>query len=138
VCADRRGAIGWAVIGAGFGAAAGVLGGVAFMLLTDAAGVHHNVLRHGVSTAVTGVVLGAAMARVLAGDPTAYRFAGLVGGLLGGSLAVIIDTPAAGTPEGAMFLLIEAIALFGALAAVRIAVAPPAAVHERARAHAVG
>ena len=135
---DRFGAIGWAVIDAGFGAAAGALGGIAFMLLTDAAQVHDNSLRHGLSTAVTGAVLGVAIARLMAGDRTAYAFAGLVGGLLGGVLAIALGAPRPGEPEGAMFLLIEAIVLFGAVAAVRIAVAPQAAPPDRARAHAVG
>jgi len=138
VRSDRSGAIGWAVIGAGFGAAAGALGGIAFMLLTDAAQVHDNSLRHGLSTAVTGAVLGAAIARLMAGDRTVYACAGLVGGLLGGVLAIALGPPRPGEPEGAMFLLIEAIVLFGAVAAVRIAVAPQAAPPDRARAHAVG
>jgi len=138
VRSDRSGAIGWAVIGAGFGAAAGALGGLAFMLLTDAAQVHDNSLRHGLSTAVTGAVLGAAIARLMAGERTVYACAGLVGGLLGGVLAIALGPPRPGEPEGAMFLLIEAIVLFGAVAAVRIAVAPQAAPPDRARAHAVG
>lgn len=132
---DRVGAIGWAVIGAGFGAVAGALGGAALMLLKLAADLDPPLL-HGVSTAVTGIVLGAGVARVMAGDHTAYRFAGLVGGLVGGIVAVLADRPGDGTSEGVAFLLIEATVLFGALAAVTIAVAPQALSIARGRAAA--
>ena len=134
---DRVGAIGWGVIGAGVGAGAGALGGAAFMLLTDVAQIHESILRHGVSTAVTGVVLGGGVARLMSAQPAPYRLAGLAGGLLGATLAVLADAPQSGTPEGAVFLLIQAIALFGAIAAVRIAIAPQALTRAPAGARAV-
>jgi hypothetical protein len=94
------------------------------------------VITHGSSTALTGVVLGAAVATVVSGERATLRLAGLVGGLLGAILAVTFGaTPASGRPEGVGFLIIEAIVMIGALGAVAAALtasrAAPAAAAGR-------
>jgi hypothetical protein len=122
---DRAGAFGWAIVGAGYGAVGGALGGTLFMLLKDVALKDFDsvaVITHGSSTALTGVVLGAAVATVVSGERATLRLAGLVGGLLGTILAVTFGaTPASGRPEGVGFLIIEAIVMIGALGAVAAA-----------------
>jgi hypothetical protein len=127
---DRVGALGWGIVGAGFGAVGGALGGAAFMVLKDFALKDLDsmgVLTHGVSTGLTGIVLGTAVAKVVSGEGTPYRLAGLVGGLLGAILALAIaGTPGPGTPESATFLLIEAVVMLSALAAVATALVPGA------------
>jgi MFS family permease len=119
---NRAGALGWAIVGAGSGAVGGALGGALFMLLKDVALKDFDsvaVITHGSSTALTGVVLGAAVATVMSGERATFRLAGLVGGLLGAILALTFGaTPKPGQPEGASFLLIEAIVMIGALAAI--------------------
>jgi hypothetical protein len=134
---DRAGAIGWGFIGAASGAAAGAVGGAVFMLLTDAVDLHEPLVRHGVSTAITGAILGDAAGRVMRAELAPFRLAGVAGGLLGAALAIAIQTPHPGVPEGPLFLLIEAIAVFSAMVAVGIAFAPQGRPHARAGAHAV-
>lgn len=141
---DRAGAPGWAVVGAGYGAVGGALGGALFMLLQDVAltGFHDKALIvHGASTALTGVVLGAAVATVVSGERAIFRLAGLVGGLLGAILALAVGiAPRPGRPEGASFLLLEAVVMIGALAAVAAPLAAsraaPADVARRIAGHA--
>jgi hypothetical protein len=124
---DRAGAPGWAVVGAGYGAVGGALGGGLFMLLQDVAlkGFESKaVITHGSSTALTGLVLGAAVATVLSGERATFRLAGLAGGLLGAILALAVGAPPMpGRPEAASFLLLEATVMIGALAAVAAALA---------------
>ena len=119
---DRAGAPGWAVVGAGYGAVGGALGGALFMLLQDVALTEFHdkaMIVHGASTALTGLVLGAAVATVVSGERATFRLAGLVGGLLGAILPLAVDiTPHPGQPEGASFLLLEMVVMIGALAAV--------------------
>lgn len=129
---DRAGALGWGFVGAGFGAVGGALGGAVFMALKDFALKDFDnvgVFTHGLSTALTGVLLGAAVAKVASGERTPYRLAGLVGGLLGAILALAIaGTPHSGQPESAAFLLIEAVVMLSALVAVTAAFVPAAPV----------
>jgi hypothetical protein len=134
---DRAGAIGWGVMGAGAGAAAGALGGAVFMLLTNYADLGDNNVRHGLSMAATGIVLGAAAARCMDGDRLAYQAAGLVGGLLGAVLALVVDMPRPGMSEGSGFLLAEALVVFGVIAAVTLAATPAARAPQRARAQQI-
>jgi hypothetical protein len=107
--------------------------------LTDFDGV--VLITHASSTALTGAVLGAAVATVVSGERATFRLAGLVGGLLGAILALTFaGAPKPGQPEGVWFLLVEAIVMIGALAAVAAPRAPsraaPAAAVRRMAARA--
>ena len=64
---DRASALGWAVLGLGFGAVAGALGGAAYMALKDQALLNSEHLLRGVAAGVVGIVLASALAKARVG-----------------------------------------------------------------------
>jgi hypothetical protein len=114
---ERAGAVGCAIVGLGAGAIAGALGGAAYMALKDGDIVTSEELLRAVATALPGVVLGVAVARVVGAQRSIYMLAGLAGGLVGGILAqsIVGDT---GQTRGVAKVLIETLFMVGAIAAV--------------------
>lgn len=130
---DRAGAVGCAVVGLGAGAVGGFLGGAAYMVLKDQGIVESAALLRGISAAIPGVVLGAAVARLVSGERSIYMLAGLAGGLLGGILAqAILFEP--GQTRGVSMVLFETVVTVGALAAVATTAPPVLAGRRRAAA----
>jgi TIR domain len=84
---ERASAVGWAIVGLCYGAIGGALSGAAYMLLKDQGVLGGENMLHGISTAIAGAVLAAALAKLVSVEPSIYRLAGLAGGLLGGILA---------------------------------------------------
>jgi len=114
---DRASALGWAVLGLGFGAVAGALGGAAYMALKDQELLTNAHLLRGVAAGVVGFVLAGALARLVSGDRTIYKLAGLAGGVLGGILAQsLLYEP--GSARSVSMVMCEAVVMTAALAAV--------------------
>ena len=129
---ERASALGWAILGLGFGAVGGAASGVAYMALKDEQVMTSQHLLRGVAGAIVGIALAAILARLVDGDRTVYKLAGLAGGLLAGILAQqFFDDP---DPTRATALSVcEALVTTGALAAVATTVPALLAPRSRAR-----
>ena len=120
---DRAGAVSCAIVGLGAGAIGGALGGATYMVLKDQDIVTSANLLRGISAAIPGVVLGAAVARLVSGERSIYMLAGLAGGLLGGIIAhALLFEP--GQTRGISMVLFETVITMAALAAVATTASP--------------
>jgi hypothetical protein len=127
---DRAGAVSCAIVGLGAGAVGGALGGATYMVLKDQDIVTNAELLRGISAAIPGVVLGAAVARLVSGERSIYMLAGLAGGLLGGIVAhALLFEP--GTTRGIGMVLFETVVTMAALAAVATTASPAFAGRRR-------
>ena len=120
---DGAATAGCALAGLGAGLVGGALGGALYMVLKDQDIVASEDLLRGIAAAAPGALVGAALARIVAGPRSAYVLAGLAGGLVGGVLAQAIlgDT---GQTRGVSKVLFETIVAMGALAAVATTTSP--------------